>query len=121
MYRLAHIANWVTFIVEPTQTLAFSTGLHFVFLEKCVRVMPLNKKPVFLVMDYLLTGIVVALICLAAWLFYKRWVGRYKSAPAPEEYEEDYEEDTVPVAQAAAADSPVNLEAIPEPGTSDEK
>lgn len=90
-------------------------------LEKYVRVTPLDKKPVFLVMDYLLTGIVVALICLAAWLFYKRWVGRYKSAPAPEEYEEDYEEDVVPVAQAAAADPPVKIETIPEPGTSDEK
>ena len=73
-------------------------------------------------MDYLLTGIVVALICLAAWLFYKRWVGRYKSAPAPDEYEEDYEEDDVaPAVQAAAADPPGKLESIPEPGSSDEK
>ena len=47
----------------------------------------MGKKPLFLVMDYLLTGIVVALICLAAWMFYKRWVGRYKAAPEPEEYE----------------------------------
>jgi len=121
MYRLTRFANWVTIIVEPTHTLAFSTDLHFVLLEKYVRVTPLDKKPVFLVMDYLLTGIVVALICLAAWLFYKRWVGRYKSAPAPEDYEEDYEEDVVPVAQAAAADPPVKIETIPEPGTSDEK
>jgi H+/gluconate symporter-like permease len=51
----------------------------------------LDKKPVFLVMDYLLTGIVIALICLAAWMFYKRWTGRYREAPAdaaPEEYVE---------------------------------
>lgn len=81
----------------------------------------MDKKPVFLVMDYLLTGIVIALICLAAWLFYKRWVGRYKSAPEPEEYEEDYEEEAAPMVQAAAAEPPVKLEAIPEPGTVEEK
>jgi H+/gluconate symporter-like permease len=71
-------------------------------------------------MDYLLTGIVIALICLAAWLFYKRWVGRYKSAPAPEEYEDD-EEDETPAVQTAVAAAPVAAEPIPEPGTSDEK
>ena len=69
-------------------------------------------------MDYLLTGIVIALICLAAWLFYKRWVGRYKSAPAPEEYEDD-EEEEAPAVQTAVAEPPA--EPIPEPGTSDEK
>jgi H+/gluconate symporter-like permease len=69
-------------------------------------------------MDYLLTGIVIALICLAAWLFYKRWVGRYKSAPAPEEYDED-EEDETPAAQTAVAEPPA--EPIPEPGTTEEK
>ena len=30
-------------------------------------------------MDYLLTAFVLALICLAAWLFYKRWTGRFKT------------------------------------------
>ena len=69
-------------------------------------------------MDYLLTGIVIALICLAAWLFYKRWVGRYKSAPAPEEYDED-EEDETPAVQTAVAEAPA--EPIPEPGTTEEK
>lgn len=69
-------------------------------------------------MDYLLTGIVIALICLAAWLFYKRWVGRYKSAPAPEEYEDD-EEDETPAAQTAVAEPPA--EPIPEPGATEEK
>jgi H+/gluconate symporter-like permease len=86
-------------------------------LKKCARVTPLDKKPLFLVMDYLLTGIVIALICLAAWLFYKRWVGRYKSAPAPEEYE-DEEEETPPI-QKAVAEPPA--EPIPEPGTTEEK
>ena len=68
-------------------------------------------------MDYLLTGIVVALICLAAWLFYKRWVGRYKTAPGPEEYEEGLDPDV----QAGSADPPVKLETIPEPETNDDK
>ena len=72
-------------------------------------------------MDYLLTGIVIALICLAAWLFYKRWVGRYKSAPAPEEYEDDDEEEEAPAVQTAVAEAPVAAEPIPEPGTADEK
>lgn len=70
-------------------------------------------------MDYLLTGIVVALICLAAWLFYKRWVGRYKAAPAPEEYEDN--EDETPAVQTAVAEAPVTVETIPEPGTAEEK
>jgi hypothetical protein len=70
-------------------------------------------------MDYLLTGIVIALICLAAWLFYKRWVGRYKSAPAPEEYEDVEEEDEAPPVQTAVAEPPA--EPIPEPGTTEEK
>lgn len=70
-------------------------------------------------MDYLLTGIVIALICLAAWLFYRRWVGRYKTAPEPEEYEE-YEEDAAPSVQAASADPPAKAEPIPEPGTGEE-
>jgi len=78
------------------------------------RVRPLDKKPLFLVMDYLLTGIVIALICLAAWLFYKRWVGRYKAAPAPEEYDEIEEEETPAVAEPTA-------ESIPEPVTTEEK
>jgi hypothetical protein len=65
-------------------------------------------------MDYLLTGIVIALICLAAWMFYKRWVGRYR-APAPEEYEDDVEEE--PEVQKAVAEPPV----APEPGTHEEK
>ena len=65
-------------------------------------------------MDYLLTGIVIALICLAAWLFYKRWVGSYKAAPAPEEYDEIEEEETPAVAEPTA-------ESIPEPVTTEEK
>jgi hypothetical protein len=69
-----------------------------------------DKKPVFLVMDYLLTGIVISLICLAAWLIYKRWVGRYRSAPEPEEYEEIPE----PSVETMVA------EPIPEPETTEE-
>ena len=64
-------------------------------------------------MDYLLTGIVVALICLAAWLFYKRWVGRYKAAPEPEEFEEEFEPEPEPEkteVQTAVAEPPVTPE-----------
>jgi len=77
----------------------------------------LDKKPVFLVMDYLLTGFVVTLICLAAWLFYKRWVGRYRAPPPEDDYEEFEPEPEPPVAKKPAP-AP---EPIPEPGTSEEK
>ena len=64
----------------------------------------MDKKPVFLVMDYLLTGIVIALIFLAAWLLYKRWIGRYREAPvAPEE---DTEPEEVEEVQTAVSDPP---------------
>jgi len=68
-------------------------------------------------MDYLLTAIAIALVFLAAWLLYKRWVGRYKTAPAPEEFEDD-EDETTPIVQTATAEPPIKLEAVPE---SDEK
>ena len=70
-------------------------------------------------MDYLLTGIVVALICLSAWLFYKRWAGRYKNEQ-PEDYEEDYEEDQSP-APPETVKEPPPAEPIPEPGTTSDK
>jgi len=55
-------------------------------------------------MDYLLTAIAIALVCLAAWLVYKRWVGRYRQHPA-EETEED-EEPEPEVVQKAVAEPP---------------
>ena len=65
-------------------------------------------------MDYLLTAVAIALVFLAAWLLYKRWVGRYKTAPAPEEFEDDDEAETTPIVQTATAEPPVKLEAVPE-------
>ena len=66
-------------------------------------------------MDYLLTAVAIALVFLAAWLLYKRWVGRYKTAPAPEEFEDDEPEaETAPIVQTATAEPPVKLEAVPE-------
>ena len=67
-------------------------------------------------MDYLMTGIVISLICLAAWLLYKRWVGRYRSSPEPEEeaYEDEEEEPTLPKPEVSAP------EPIPEPGTKED-
>ena len=55
-------------------------------------------------MDYLLTAIAIALVCLAGWLIYKRWVGRYRQHPAeePEEIEEPEPEDE----QKAVAEPP---------------
>jgi len=42
-------------------------------------------------MDMLLTAIALALLCLAAWLLYKRYTARYKSEPVEEVYEEEEE------------------------------
>jgi hypothetical protein len=76
------------------------------------RVRLLDKKPVFLVMDYLLTALAIALVCLAGWLLYKRWVGRYRQRPVEtceDEDHEDYEETQV------AAPAPTPAEPEPEP------
>jgi len=66
-------------------------------------------------MDYLLTGIAIALICLAGWLLYKRWVGRYRSAPEPDEEYEEEETTAVPETTVAQVAEP-----IPEPGTKED-
>ena len=64
-------------------------------------------------MDYLLTGIVIALIFLAAWIFYKRWASRRRlDVEIPEEYEEA--EDPAPVAKPAPPPPP-KVETVPEP------
>jgi hypothetical protein len=50
-------------------------------------------------MDMLLTAIAIALLCLAAWLLYKRYTARYQSEPVVEDYVEDepeIQEDTTP-------------------------
>jgi hypothetical protein len=56
-------------------------------------------------MEMLLTAIALALLCLAAWLLYKRYTARYKSEPVEVEYEEDepeIQEDPTPESPSAA-------------------
>lgn len=50
-------------------------------------------------MDSLLTVIAVVLLCLAAWLLYKRYTARYKSDPVEEtdvEEEVEVQDDPTP-------------------------
>lgn len=70
----------------------------------------MGKKPGFLVMDHLLTGIVIALICLAAWLFYKRWTGRYREPSSKQEQEPEPESETYEPeeVQTAVAEPPAS-------------
>jgi hypothetical protein len=62
-------------------------------------------------MDMLLTAIALALLCLAAWLMYKRYTARYKSEPA--EVEVVYEEEEAPEVQEDPTPEPTP--ATPEP------
>ena len=69
------------------------------------RVRVLCKKHDFLVMDMLITAVAIALVCLAAWLLYKRYINRFKSQPMvvdDDEYD-DYEEEAPAVQEAVAA------------------
>lgn len=61
-------------------------------------------------MDMLLTAIALALLCLAAWLLYKRYTARYKSEPVEAEYEEDE-----PEIQEVEADPTPDPTPAPEP------
>lgn len=67
-------------------------------------------------MDMLITGIAIALLCLAAWLLYKRFCGRYK-APPPEYYDDDevddYENEVPAVQEAVAKPTPPEPEKAP--------
>ena len=69
-------------------------------------------------MDYLLTALAIALVCLAAWLLFKRWVGRYRQRPV--EACEDHEdlEDEVEETQVAAPTAPAPA---PEPEAEEKK
>jgi hypothetical protein len=60
-------------------------------------------------MDTLLTAIALALLCLAAWLLYKRYTARYQSEPV---VEEDYIEDEPEIQEDTTPDPPP---AAPEP------
>ena len=62
-------------------------------------------------MDMLLTAIALALLCLAAWLLYKRYTARYKSEPVEVEYEEDEPE----IQEVEADPTPDQTPATPEP------
>ena len=68
------------------------------------RVRVLCKKHDFLVMDMLITAVAIALLCLAAWLLYKRFSNRYKSKPVEVDDYDDYEEEEdTPAVQEAVA------------------
>lgn len=54
-------------------------------------------------MDTLITAVAIALLCLAAWLLYKRFSARFKSEPEVTAQYDDYEEETPAVQEAAAA------------------
>jgi len=62
-------------------------------------------------MDMLLTAIALALLCLAAWLLYKRYTARYKTEPV----EEVYEEDEPKIQEVEADPTPDPAPATPEP------
>lgn len=55
-------------------------------------------------MDMLITAVAIALLCLAAWLLYKRFSTRFKAEPEVVAEYDDYEEDETPAAQEAVAD-----------------
>jgi hypothetical protein len=61
-------------------------------------------------MDMLITAVAIALICVAAWMLYKRFSLRYKAQPE-EPVEEDYEE----VQEAAADPEPIARSLSPAP------
>jgi len=62
-------------------------------------------------MDMLITAVAIALICVAAWMLYKRFSLRYKAQPE-EPVEEDYEEE---VQEAAADPEPIARSPSPAP------
>lgn len=53
-------------------------------------------------MDMLITAVAIALLCVAAWLLYKRYNNRYKSQPVETDDYDDYEEETPAVQEAVA-------------------
>ena len=53
-------------------------------------------------MDMLLTAIAIALLCLAAWLLYKRYTNRYTPEAVQENYESEYEEEAPETQEAKA-------------------
>ena len=61
-------------------------------------------------MDMLITAVAIALICLAAWMLYKRFSLRFKAQP--EAPEEDYEEE---VQEAIADPEPIARSPSPAP------
>jgi hypothetical protein len=57
-------------------------------------------------MDMLLTAIALALLCLAAWMLYKRYTARYKAEPVVEEEYDEEPEEPVKVTEAQADSEP---------------
>lgn len=90
-----------------------------VFAQARVRV--LCKKHDFLVMDMLITAVAIALLCLAAWLLYKRFSVRFKSEPEAEaEDYDDYEDEPTPTVQEAVA-APTPAPRAPSPAPDPKK
>ena len=57
-------------------------------------------------MDMLLTAIALALLCLAAWMLYKRYTARYRAEPVEDDYEDEEPEEPVTVTEAQADPEP---------------
>ncbi len=52
----------------------------------------------------LVTAVAIALLCLAAWMLYKRFSARFKTQPADQEEDFEEYEDDGPTGQEAVAD-----------------
>jgi flagellar biosynthesis/type III secretory pathway M-ring protein FliF/YscJ len=62
-------------------------------------------------MDMLITAVAIALLCVAAWMLYKRFSLRFKAQPE-DPVDEDYEEE---VQEATADQEPIVRPSTPEP------
>jgi hypothetical protein len=62
-------------------------------------------------MDMLITAVAIALLCVAAWMLYKRFSLRFKAQPE-DPVDEDYEEE---VQEATADPEPIVRPSTPEP------
>lgn len=73
-------------------------------------------------MDMLITAVAIALLCLAAWLLYKRFSNRYKTKPVEIDDYSDYEdEDTPAVQEAVATPTPTPQAPAPAPAPEPKK
>lgn len=66
-------------------------------------------------MDWLITAVAISLLCVAAWLLWKRYSNRFKSEPEYEYYGEEEETPETQEAQGEAPRAPSPQEATPLP------